>query len=157
MTEQTVKTPFERHTRCQGAILRDDHILLIRWHDPEKTFWMIPGGGLEPGEDPEGCVCREMREETHLDVEVVSLLLDEEGRPGGIYRRLLTYHCRIIGGVEKPGYEPEEEFAVPEGYGIVEVGWFDLRSPDIWNDLITTDPITAPFLHRLRNALGYCG
>ena len=41
-----------RHTRYQGAIIRDHHILLLlhREHDGGRGYWIIPGGGMEEGE-----------------------------------------------------------------------------------------------------------
>lgn len=37
---------MRRTTRCQGAILRDDHILLIkhREHAGGRDYWIVPGG-----------------------------------------------------------------------------------------------------------------
>jgi len=40
-----------RHTRYPGAIVRDDHSLLIqhRFHGRGRSDWLLPGGGREPG------------------------------------------------------------------------------------------------------------
>lgn len=35
-------------------------------HRPERTFWLAPGGGIDPDETPEDCAIREVREETGL-------------------------------------------------------------------------------------------
>ena len=40
----------------------------------ERGEWELPGGKLEPGESPEECVAREIREELDLRVEVGPLL-----------------------------------------------------------------------------------
>jgi 8-oxo-dGTP diphosphatase len=47
----------------------DDRILLVRFVNPEtgEEFWATPGGGLDPGEDLEAGLRRELREETGLD------------------------------------------------------------------------------------------
>ena len=41
-----------RHTRYQGVIIKDDHILLIKHteHKSGRSYWVIPGGGREPDE-----------------------------------------------------------------------------------------------------------
>src|SRR4051812_25705926 len=37
-------------TRYQGAIIRDHHILLLKQveHASGRSYWQIPGGGIEP-------------------------------------------------------------------------------------------------------------
>ena len=143
------------YTRCQGAMIRDDQILLIthREHATGRTYWVIPGGGLEPGETPEQCARREMQEETGLDVRVERLLFDEEEARGEMRWRKLTFLCEILSGDPQPGYEPEPEASAR--YSITSVGWFDLRDTASWGTLVHNDPFTYPLLLRIRVALGY--
>lgn len=144
-----------RHTRYQGAIVRDDHLLLIRHreHRSGRSYWIIPGGGIEPDETEEECVRREMQEETCVTVAVRRMILDEPGVPGGVYQRRRTYLCEILSGEPRPGYEPEEEASFR--YEICEVGWFDLRSSRAWPDSLRTDRLTADVVERIRRVLGY--
>ena len=64
---QTTREIVE-HADCVAviAIDADDNVLLVKqFRKPvEKELLEIPAGGIEPGEDPVNCVCREMREET---------------------------------------------------------------------------------------------
>ncbi len=141
--------------RYQGAIIHDDHILLIKHveHSTGRGYWVIPGGGIEAGETEEACVEREMGEETCLRVEVHSLLLDEPDFPGGTYQRRKTYLCSVLAGKASPGYEPEEEAA--NKYAITEVCWFDLRDVTKWDALLLNDAITFPIVQQVQQALGY--
>jgi 8-oxo-dGTP diphosphatase len=145
----------QRVIRYQGAIVRDHHLLLIRHreHAGGHSYWVLPGGGIEPEEDELACVRRELREETHLEVQVDRLLLDEPAEPGAVYRRYKTYLCRVSGGEAHPGHEPEVEAA--ETYAIDAVAWFDLRDERGWDPSMTADPITYPVVQRIRAALGY--
>ena len=56
------------HSDCVAiiAIDADDNVLLVsQFRKPiGKELLEIPAGGIEPGEDPVDCVCRELREET---------------------------------------------------------------------------------------------
>lgn len=143
-----------RTTRYQGAIMRQRQILLIqhREHDTGRSYWLLPGGGREDGETEEQCVQREMREETHLDVTVERLLLDESPMPGAkIYQRHKTFLCHPLAGEARPGVEPEPEAAA--NYAIVKVGWFDVDDEATWGVSITNDPITSSMLRRIREAL----
>lgn len=49
---------------------RDGRWLLLhrtkKQHDPNAGKWIGVGGKFEPGESPDDCVCREVREETGL-------------------------------------------------------------------------------------------
>lgn len=143
-----------RQIRYQGAIIQDHHLLLIRHreHETGHSYWLFPGGGIEPGESAEECVRREMSEETHLTVAVEQLILDEVADQPNPYQRWQTYLCSVVAGEAKPGHEPELEAQAE--YGIVEVRWFDLRDPTSWGAVHET-PRTARQLLRLQAALGY--
>ena len=49
-------------------------LVLVAGQVPAEGAWMLPGGGLEFGEDPEAGVLRELEEETGLGGRVESLL-----------------------------------------------------------------------------------
>lgn len=60
-----------------GAVIRNDQdeiLLVLRNRNPEKGTWSIPGGKVDPYENLEDCVIREIKEEVNLDVEVKGLL-----------------------------------------------------------------------------------
>ena len=143
-----------RTTRYQAAIVREQHILLIQHqeHADGHTYWLLPGGGMEDGETEIQCVQREVREETHLEVTVEGLLLDEPGHVGeGVYQRFKTYLCRPIAGKARPGIEPEPGAALV--YAITNVGWYNIFDESAWDALILDDPITSSLLRRIRRAL----
>jgi 8-oxo-dGTP diphosphatase len=50
-------------------LFQDSKILLIKRRD--IPVWVLPGGGVEPGESPEIAACREMEEETGYQVKIV--------------------------------------------------------------------------------------
>ena len=52
----------EQRTACRAIVIRDGHILLS--YETVTDQWMVPGGGLEPGEDEAACCVREVAEET---------------------------------------------------------------------------------------------
>lgn len=54
--------------RAAAIILRGGAVLLMHRIRPERDYFVLPGGGLEPGENYEEACCREVREETGLEV-----------------------------------------------------------------------------------------
>ncbi|MGD2148119.1 MAG: NUDIX domain-containing protein [Anaerolineae bacterium] len=144
-----------RITRYQGAVVRGDHILLIkhREHVSGREYWVVPGGGREAGEAEKECVEREVEEETNLTVAVKALLVDEPSWSDVGYERFKTYLCEPVRGVASPGREPEPE--ARQVYAITEVGWFDLRNETTWPPEVIVDPFTYPLLQRIRAALGF--
>ena len=107
---------------------------------------------MEDGEAEIRCVQREVREETHLEVTVERLLLDEPSHMGEeVYQRLKTYPCRQLAGEAYPGIEPEPEAALV--YAITDVGWYNIYDESTWDALIVDDPITCSLLRRIRAAL----
>ncbi|MYW43673.1 NUDIX domain-containing protein [Streptomyces sp. SID486] len=70
-----------------AVCVRDGQILLARSPGPDGTpEWVLPGGGMEHGEDPYDTVRREVTEETGYRIEVTGLLGVDSSRrvvPGG--------------------------------------------------------------------------
>ncbi|WP_053750360.1 NUDIX hydrolase [Streptomyces sp. MMG1533] len=89
--------------------VRDGQLLLSRSPAPDggPPEWVLPGGGMEHGEDPHDTVVRELAEETGYRVEVTALLGMHSFRrafPRRFGRTLdhhgvrLVYEARITGG-----------------------------------------------------------
>jgi ADP-ribose pyrophosphatase YjhB (NUDIX family) len=58
---------FHPHVRGVGVFVRhDDRVLLVR--STYQSWWGLPGGRVDRGEDPRAAAARELREETTLAV-----------------------------------------------------------------------------------------
>ena len=94
--------------RATVAVVRDGRALVVRQSAP--TF-MMPGGGVEPGESPREAAVRELWEETGLEAASVEPLFVWES---AIFR----HHVFRI----------EAEGEVRIGHEIEEFGWWDAKS-----------------------------
>lgn len=99
-----------------GAIIvRDSRVLLVRRGNPPlQGEWSIPGGLVETGETTREAVVREIREETGLKIEPVSLvevferiLRDTEAKVQ-YHFVLIDYLCRVVGGEANAGSDVTE-------------------------------------------------
>ena len=61
-------------------------------------LWEFPGGKLEPGEDLEGCLKREIREELGITIEAGDLLTSVEHAYTHFRITLHAFECRYLGG-----------------------------------------------------------
>lgn len=82
-----------------AAVIQDEGKVLIaqRQGGPLAGKWEFPGGKLEPGESPEECLARELKEELELEVQVrdIFAVVYHEYETGPIL--LLAYICTPAG------------------------------------------------------------
>jgi 8-oxo-dGTP pyrophosphatase MutT (NUDIX family) len=117
----------------KGVAVQAGKVLLL---ENERAEWELPGGKLELGEDPPGCLVREISEETGWKV-TAGPLLDcwqyhiREGRDVVV----VTYGCHVQStaapavssehkqaGLFAPGEVPD--LPMPEGYKRSIAAWF---------------------------------
>jgi len=54
--------------RIAAIIIKDNKLLLVKHCKYDKSYWLLPGGGIEIGETLDGCVKRELKEELRIRV-----------------------------------------------------------------------------------------
>jgi len=109
----------------RGLVIRDGRVLMI--HSLKYDYYKFPGGGMEPGEEMEGALCREVAEESGFCVVPGSV------REYGLVRKIsrggetdifdqenFYFFCDVFGTVEQDldDYEADEgftpEFVTPQ-------------------------------------------
>jgi len=137
-----------RDIRHQAAVVDAGRLLLLYCVPRgEAGFWVLPGGGREPGESGAECVAREVGEEAGIAVAVGPVLYDiPADPPDGTYLRWRTYLCRVTSGEAAPGGG--------EGWAeLTAVRWLPLAEPASWEPALRSDPFLYPQLLRIRAAL----
>ena len=56
--------------RVAALPIKGDEILLVNHKRMGRSYWVLPGGGLHPGEPLEECARREVLEETGLEISI---------------------------------------------------------------------------------------
>ena len=112
-----------------AAIIKEkDQILIAQRHskDPLAGKWEFPGGKLEPGETPEECLVREIREELQVELEIASFYDDNIYRYNDNAIHLLFYWAEILGGEVTPIVHDDVKWTT-----IKELTNFDFAPADI--------------------------
>lgn len=89
-------------------IPKDGKILMVKQHHEDKDIWMVPGGGIEAGENSIDAAVREAKEETGLDIEVTGVAWHIEEVSPERGQRFVNYMIgEIKGGSLALGSDPE--------------------------------------------------
>ena len=106
---------FDPKVSAVCALISDNQVLLIkRGNEPGYGKWSLPGGYVDRSEKVEDAVIREIREETGLRIEDITLL--------GVYSStgspviVIAYLTRASSGHITPNHE------------VLECGFFDLNT-----------------------------
>jgi ADP-ribose pyrophosphatase YjhB (NUDIX family) len=118
--------------RAAVAVLNQGQILLVQHTKADRSYWLLPGGGLDWGESLHQAAQREVSEETGVKVSAGELLfVSETLAPDGAKHVVhLVFEASYQGG------EPR----VPAEARITDVRWFDL---DKVSELILHPPMQS--------------
>ena len=108
---------FRFPVSVKGVLIRNSKVILVR---NDRDEWELPGGKLELGETPVGCVARELMEELGLEV-AAQRILDSWTYTiaPGVHVLVITYGC-IESTESEPVLSDENK----------ELRWFDLDEID---------------------------
>jgi len=87
--------------KVTAAIIKDENRLLIaKRHskDPLGGKWEFPGGKIEPGETPQECLVREIKEELGVEVKIGPFYDDNVYSSQDHDIHLLFYWAEVING-----------------------------------------------------------
>lgn len=104
---------------------------MVRHVEPARSYWTLPGGGLEAGETAAEAAVREVWEETGLRVRTVRLVW--EGTYGHGHRASPEYCFQVELEADEAGpaafslgLDPEEAHLPPEARLLQGVAWVPL-------------------------------
>lgn len=87
--------------KVTAAILEKDGRIIIaqrKSSDHLSGKWEFPGGKIEPGETPEECLARELKEEFDIDVNISEHLGSNVHHYDHISIELMAYRASWVGG-----------------------------------------------------------
>jgi len=116
-----------------AALIRDPEgkILLVQQKKKGKSYWLLPGGGIEFGESAESALARELKEELSLELVTSEFFLINESIDPKKIRHLIQMVFAVKVKNPVPVLQPKE-IAI-SGFGFFspeEIQKLDLR-PDI--------------------------
>lgn len=124
-----------------SIISRDNKVLIAQRPANDKLAgkWEFPGGKIEPGETPEECLKREIREEFDVEIEVLEYFGQSIYTYDSGQIKLMAYLCKWISG----------DFTLKVHSRIRWVGYDEL-------DLFDYAPADIPLAEELNQYLKSC-
>ena len=100
-------TPAPR-IRVAAAILNGDQLLMVRHEKDGRSYWLLPGGGVDVGETLQDALHRELWEEMRVKGSVGDLVLVNDAIAPDASRHILqiVFTASITEGTPKLGEDP---------------------------------------------------
>lgn len=123
--------------QARTIIKNDNKILLVK--NPGKSFWHVPGGGMEDNEDIIKCAIREVKEETGLNIKLGNMLYVQELHDSKtkIIHFEIFFLASLISG---EAFDPNHKDTDPDG--VTDIKWFskeDLQTIAVYPDRLKND------------------
>ncbi|MFI6491889.1 (deoxy)nucleoside triphosphate pyrophosphohydrolase [Streptomyces sp. NPDC050564] len=130
----------ERIVVVGAALLSEGRLLSARRSAPPALAgrWELPGGKVEPGENPEHALVRELREELGVEAEPLERVPGEWPLKPGYVLRVWT--ARLLPGSAEPRpLEDHDELRWLTPGEIWDVDWLDADVPAVKGALLRLD------------------
>jgi 8-oxo-dGTP diphosphatase len=103
--------------RVTAAVVEKEGKFLLAQRGPGDRLtgkWEFPGGKIEPGETPESCLAREIREELGIEVRVEDFLCSSRFDYDHASVEILSFRCRWISGELQHNAHQALQWVAPE-------------------------------------------
>ncbi len=81
--------------RVCGILEKDDEILLVKHTKNNKEYYLLPGGGVDHGEDFKTSLKREFLEECNLVIDVENMVFISEGIAPNGGRHIVSIYFKV--------------------------------------------------------------
>lgn len=110
----------------RAVVVRNGYLLVMHRNKFGQEYYTLPGGGIDPGEQPEHALLRQMHEETGVQtINSRLVVVEDAGDPFGTQ---YIYLCQYASG--EPALNPESEEAQINklGKNLYSPQWLPLHS-----------------------------
>ncbi|MFP4633788.1 MAG: NUDIX domain-containing protein [Candidatus Aenigmatarchaeota archaeon] len=95
--------------RAAAIVPKKNSLLLVKHEQGNMSYWIPPGGAVEPEERIHKAVAREVKEETDVDVSVKRPVYYHDFFGGTKHHMEFFFLCEYEGGEVELGEDPEAE------------------------------------------------
>lgn len=111
---ETQPLPGDAPRRVRVIVLRGQRVLMVKHQDADGMFWILPGGGVKPGETLEQAAVREVWEEAGARCRILRRLALPEGVTG------MQGYQLFLGTVDTDELAPSQNV---DGEVVHQVAW----------------------------------